>query len=145
MNMIPLDQYSEITKVLPILCVDIVAQNTIGEYLLIKRANEPKKGHWWVIGGRVFKGETMEGAAIRKVKEETGLQVGNMRPIGYFELVVGENPFGMQFDYHAVSVVFTTIIEDGQTVQLDNQSIEYKFATELPFDFNIRSFETHHQ
>lgn len=142
MRHVPLDRYTKILEVLPILCVDVVVQNTHGEYLLIKRINEPKKDQWWVIGGRVFKGETFEEAAVRKVKEEVGLQVKSVRPIGYFELVNGANPFGLPFEYHAVSVVFTTIIDDRQTVELDNQSVKSKFAKKLPPDFTIRPFET---
>jgi colanic acid biosynthesis protein WcaH len=93
-----------------------------------------------VIGGRLHKGETLEEAAIRKVREETGLQVKEMRPIGYFELVNGKNPFGLPSQYHAVSVVFATVIDDRQPINLDNQSKEFKFAKELPADFYIKSF-----
>lgn len=142
MSLIPRDKYTEILEILPILCVDVVAQNARGEYLLIKRANEPKKDEWWVIGGRVLKGETLEEAAIRKVREELGQQVRNMRPIGYFELVNGKNPFGLPSQYHAVSVVFATVIDDRQPITLDNQSLKFKFAKELPPDFTIRPFET---
>ena len=140
MNMIPINKYKEILGVLPILCADVVIQNTRGEYLLIKRANEPKKDQWWVIGGRVLKGETIEEAAIRKVKEETGLQIKKPRPIGYFELVFGENPFGLPFEYHSASVVFTVIIDDRQSIKLDSQSKDFKFAKKLPVDFQIRPF-----
>jgi len=58
MNFIKTETYNQIIEVLPILCVDVIIQNKDGEYLLIKRANEPKVGCWWVIGGRVHKGET---------------------------------------------------------------------------------------
>lgn len=141
MSLIPLHKYQDILKVLPVLCADIVVQNENGEYLLVKRNNEPKKGEWWVIGGRVLKGETMEEAVVRKVRQETGLKVKDLRPIGYFELVQGTNPFGLPFDYHSVSVVFTAFIDDRQPVKLDNQSVEYKFAKKLPVGFNIKNFE----
>ncbi len=140
MSLIPLDKYTGILEVLPVLCVDIVAQNAGGEYLLIKRANEPKKGVWWVIGGRVLKGETLEQSAARKVKEETGLQVKTMRPIGYFELVRGKNPFGLPFEYHTISIVFAADIDGNQPINLDNQSQGYKFSKDLPVDFNIVPF-----
>lgn len=141
MRQIPFNKYTEIIEVLPIFCVDVVAQNARGEYLLIKRANEPKKDEWWVIGGRVLKGETLEDAAIRKVKEETSLQVRDIRPIGYFELLNGANPFGLSFEYHAVSIVFKAVIDGCQAVKLDNQSIGFKFTKELPADFYIKPFE----
>lgn len=140
MKMIPTSKYKYILNVLPVLCVDIVARNSRGEYLLIKRANEPKKGRWWVIGGRVQKGETLAQAVIRKVKEETGLRVKKMRSIGYFELVKGINPFGLKSEYHTVSVVFEIDINDKESIVLDKQSTEFKFAKKLPLDFSIISF-----
>lgn len=141
MSQIPFDKYAKILKVLPILCVDIIIRNSRGEYLLVKRVNEPKKDKWWVIGGRVLKGESLEDAVVRKVREETSLWVKNIRPIGYFELVNGVNPFGLSFGYHTVSVVFAVTIDDYQIVKLDNQSTGFKFAKELPVDFHIKLFE----
>lgn len=65
MSMIPKKTYIQILKSLPILCVDIIARNAKGEYLLVKRANEPKKYRWWIVGGRVFKGESLEQAVTQ--------------------------------------------------------------------------------
>lgn len=138
--MIPNEKYSEIISVLPILCVDVVIQNTQGEYLLVKRINEPKKGQWWPVGGRVLKGETIEQAVIRKIKEETDLNVKTIQPIGYFELTTDANPFHLPFQYHTVSIVFMAAIEDGQKVKLDKQSAEWKYAKQLPADFHIKPF-----
>jgi len=143
MSVIPAEKLAEIIDVLPILCVDIVMQNAQGEYLLVKRINEPRKDQWWVIGGRVLKGETLEEAARRKVSEETALQVETMQPIGYYEAVAQANPFGLRFQYHAVSVVFMTVVDSFQAVRLDSQSAEWKFAKELPSDFRVRSFNEH--
>jgi len=140
MSLIPLEKYKEIIDVLPILCVDIVARNTRGEILLVKRVNEPKKGEWWVIGGRVLKDETLEEAAVRKMKEEAGLAVRHLRPIGYFELLRGVNHFTSVPDYHTVSVVFETVIDDNQKVVLDKQSVDFKFGKKLPAALVIRPF-----
>lgn len=43
--------------------------------LLIKRKNQPYKGSWALPGGFVECGETVENAAIRETKEETGITV----------------------------------------------------------------------
>ena len=140
--MIPTEQYKQIIEVLPILCVDVVITNTKGEYLLIKRANEPRKGQWWVIGGRLLKGETLEEAVVRKVREETSLNVEAAYPIGYYEAVSQENPFGVAPRLHAVSVVFSTVVDDGQQISLDDQSTDWKYSKELPADFHVKSFES---
>ncbi len=43
--------------------------------LLLQRRNPPNRGRWALPGGLVELGETVEGAASREVKEETGLDV----------------------------------------------------------------------
>ena len=138
--MIPAEEYKKIMKVLPILCVDIVVKNAAGQYLLIRRANEPLKDQWWVIGGRVLKGETLEQAAIRKVKEETSLDVDAIFPIGYYEDAAEVNPFGLGAPLHSVSVVFSARVDDHQEIRLDYQSIDWKYSKVLPVNFYIKSF-----
>lgn len=135
--MIPKEKYAEIMEVLPILCVDIIIKNLHDEYLLIKRANEPLKGEWWVIGGRVLKGETLRQAAIRKIKEEVGLTASNLELVGYYEDIYENNPFGMPTPQHSVSIVFSTTVDGCEPVQLDCQSSDWKFSKDLPERFCV--------
>jgi ADP-ribose pyrophosphatase YjhB (NUDIX family) len=44
------------------------------ELLLGRRKNDPQKGHWCLPGGFIELGESMEQAALRELKEETGLE-----------------------------------------------------------------------
>lgn len=46
------------------------------EVLLIRRGNAPMRGRWSIPGGRVEPGETPAEAALREVREETGVIVG---------------------------------------------------------------------
>jgi len=144
MSIIPKGRYIQILKNLPILCVDVIVLNEKGEYLLVKRANEPKKGRWWVVGGRVLKGESLEQAVIRKVKEEAGRRVKDIQPVGYFELIDGVNPFGPLFKYHTTSVVFTAAIDGKGPIKLDAQSSQFKFSKKLPQDFKVKAFKADH-
>ena len=46
-----------------------------GRVLLLRRRNPPNRGRWALPGGLVELGETVQGAAVREIKEETGLTV----------------------------------------------------------------------
>ena len=46
-----------------------------GKLLLVKRSQPPDAGSWSFPGGAVELGETTEEAALREVKEETGLDI----------------------------------------------------------------------
>lgn len=44
------------------------------EVLLVKRGNPPRQRQWSLPGGRIEWGETTEAAALRELKEETGVE-----------------------------------------------------------------------
>jgi len=140
MTVLPEALYRGMAEALPILCVDVILRNRKGDYLLLKRVNEPKKGRWWPVGGRVRKGESLPTAAIRKVKEETGLSTRALQPVGYFEYHGRRGPLGIDTGYHSVSVVFLASVGDRKTVVLDGQSSAWKYAERLPADFRVVTF-----
>jgi 8-oxo-dGTP diphosphatase len=84
----------------PMLTVDIIIEYPDGSIVLIRRGREPFLGRWALPGGRVEIGETVEQAAIREAKEETGLEVNLDRLIGVFS-EPGRDPRG-----HSVTIVF---------------------------------------
>lgn len=78
----------------PAMTVDIVARHA-GRLLLIQRANDPFAGRWALPGGFVDEGETVEAAAVRELREETGLEVAeaDLRLVGVFS-APGRDPRG---------------------------------------------------
>jgi colanic acid biosynthesis protein WcaH len=135
---LPPEHFAEVIDRVPLLCVDIVLTSNRGEHLLVRRNNEPRKGEWWVVGGRVLKGETIRDAAIRKVSEEVGLVADGLEPVGYYEDPAQVDPFGRTTPYHAVSVVFQGSVADHPDVKLDAQSLEWRFSQSLPEGFRIQ-------
>lgn len=55
-----------------------------GGILLVQRAIEPSYGRWVFPGGYVDRGESLEAAALREVKEECGLDVRLTRLLGAY-------------------------------------------------------------
>jgi len=140
--MIPEKIYKQIMDLMPILCVDAVIKNTNGQYLLVKRKNKPLKGEWWLVGGRVNKGETIEDAISRKVMEELSLDINKSIPIGYYEDFYKENYFDLDSGAHMISIIFMININDDHTIKLDDQSVAWKFSKELPKTFLINPFNS---
>jgi 8-oxo-dGTP diphosphatase len=57
----------------PLSAVAVAAEKD-GKILFIKRNVQPAKGMWALPGGFIEQGETVEQAAIRELKEETGIK-----------------------------------------------------------------------
>lgn len=130
---LPAEEYQQMLRRMPILCVDGVVTNERGQYLLVRRANAPMKGLWWVPGGRVLKGESLEAAFSRKMREELGIDVKILGPIGYFEVQHDDDPRWPD-GVHQVSVVFAAE-PLSLDITLDAQSAEWGFFDALPDRF----------
>lgn len=59
-----------------------VIRNDDGKYLLVQEGQPKVYGQWNVTAGHVDKGESIEAAAIREAKEETGLDVEIVEKLG---------------------------------------------------------------
>jgi colanic acid biosynthesis protein WcaH len=129
------EQYHEILERVPVLCVDGIIVNEQGRFLLVKRRNAPRQGEWWVPGGRVLKGETLEAAFRRKMREELGIDVKILLPVGYFEIRHDDDPRGGPDGVHQVSVVFAGVATSPD-ITLDDQSSEWGFFDHLPEPFS---------
>ncbi|MBV9293830.1 MAG: NUDIX domain-containing protein, partial [Frankiales bacterium] len=56
-------------------CAGAVVRDPDGRLLLVQRGRDPGRGRWSLPGGRLERGETPAAAAVREVREETGLDV----------------------------------------------------------------------
>ena len=67
-------------------CVGVVVLDGRGRLLVIRRGHAPSAGRWSIPGGRVESGESLEVAAVREAREETGLDVVVGEVAGQIEL-----------------------------------------------------------
>jgi len=56
----------------PLVSIDLIIRDPVGNLLMGLRTNEPAKGEWFVPGGRILKNEKVEDAFTRITKKELG-------------------------------------------------------------------------
>ena len=130
--------YRRIVQVLPIVCVDVILRASPEGYLLVRRSNQPRIQEWWVVGGRVLKGEKAVQAAARKAREEVGIEVDSAAFdfVGYCDSTYNQSVFG-EGSYHTPSLVFEAYLPEAFEIRLDSQSSAWRLAEELPSDLEI--------
>lgn len=133
---IPNELYKQILENMPICCVDIVVSHE-GKVLLIHRKEEPAKDKWWVVGGRILKGEKLVDAVKRKVREETGLNVEIKKRVGTYELIFErENSLDARKGTHAIAIVYLVKLLEGQSIKLDETSLNYRWIDNIEEDLD---------
>ena len=119
----------------PALTVDVVA--FAGEpprsVLLVQRGGEPFKGTWALPGGFVEGDERVAAAAARELREETGVDAGELRLLGVYD-TPGRDPRGP-----TVSVVFLMAVPEelpaeGADDAADARWCELRALPALAFD-----------
>ena len=103
---IPEDLYLQITKSIPILCVDLVFRRG-HETLLIERSIPPCKGMWCLIGGRVLYGEQVLEAVKRQALQEAGLEIKVESYIGFYDRPDRDSA------KHSISLTFLVTPKEG--------------------------------
>lgn len=73
--------------------------------LLVKRGQEPNRGRWSVPGGSLEVGETVEAAAVREVREETGVVARPLRPVYVMDFVDRDPADRVRWHYVLIDVL----------------------------------------
>ena len=119
----------------PIPATCLVVVDNRNRLLLVKRSVAPKKGCWCLPGGFMELGESPEQAALRELKEETGLR-------GRIEMLLGvsSNPSAL---YHTVLMIGYLIREyTGTLIAGDDADdavyFDYGKLPEIAFESHAR-------
>lgn len=129
---IPQNKYNEFIKNMPLVCVDICVVHD-KKILMVKRGHEPAKNQYWIVGGRVLKGEKLKDAAYRKAKEEVNLCTTVCNQIHTEETLFNEGPNNIPI--HSINNVFYSLATS-DNVHLDQNHLDYKWITEIEDDFH---------
>lgn len=96
----------------PLVSIDLVVKNSLGQYLLGYRNNRPAKGFWFVPGGRILKDESMDAAFLRLTEQELGVKVGRQDALflGPYEHFYDDYVFGVETTTHIVVLGYELVL-----------------------------------
>lgn len=135
-NIIPDNLYKKIIDKIPIVCVDVII-NKNDSFLMVWRNTEPAKQQWWLPGGRVYKFETLEQAAIRKAKEETGIDCIIKNQVLTDNTIFDTGPY--KIPVHSVNVCYSLVPKNKKTkITIDKYSDSFKWCEKV--DINWHSY-----
>lgn len=106
----------------PTAIVRIILQNNRKEFLFLKRKNAKNAdGLWCLPGGSINFGETAHQACIRETKEETNLDISNIKFLSYYDLL----PIAGQTEKHCLGLYFKA--DFSGNIELNKESSEFKW------------------
>lgn len=104
----------------------VLLKNTPSGYkvLLLKRATSVLSGIWCYIGGSIEEGEKAWEAALREVREETGISKVTLFTSNKFDQF-----YSAKENYIYIAPVFVGYVDDDQEVILNYEHNEYEWLT----------------
>lgn len=129
--MIPDEQYDYILKNMPVFCVDWLIRYE-NKYLLLERTQQPLKGRYWHIGGRLRMDETIKEAARRLQEREIGRYCGVGELIGFsnYMFTKGEDARAT----HTPAITYLVDVSEPFVPKLTETECNYIWTTSLPKD-----------
>jgi 8-oxo-dGTP diphosphatase len=73
--------------------------------LLVQRKHAPNQGQWAIPGGKVRLGETLQAAAEREIREETGIIIKALEPVYTFELIEKDSQDAISYHYVIIDLL----------------------------------------
>ncbi|MEK6920941.1 MAG: NUDIX domain-containing protein [Nanoarchaeota archaeon] len=122
-SFIPDPLFKQIRESVPMVCIDFVCVQN-GKVLLTYRTEEPKKGQWWIQGGRLQKNETLAQGLQRLAQREIGTTVKIVRQIGAYEFFsdAASIPSGI----HDVAVCYL-VSPETTSIKLDSTQSQHRW------------------
>ena len=119
--------------------------------LLVLRGKPPSQNLWSIPGGRVKLGESLQEAAEREIREETGLTIQAHEPVYTFDVVERDDKGNVRFHYVIVDLFadyVSGVLRPGDDAidvrwvsSKDVKSLKVSEATRKPlkhrFDFGV--------
>ena len=102
-----------------------------GCILLVRRGKAPAYGQWAIPGGSVRLGETLQAAAEREIREETGVCIAAGKPIYTFDVVDRDAEDRVRYHYVIIDVEATY---QGGAVRSGDDALEARWVAAHELD-----------
>lgn len=93
-------------------------------HLLLRRTGKRLRGHWQMIAGKIEKGETAWQAALREIREETGLHVRELYAADTVEIF-----YAPAQDLIDLTPVFVAVVPSKACVELSREHDAFAWLT----------------
>jgi colanic acid biosynthesis protein WcaH len=68
------EDFNSVVRLTPLVAIDMIVRSPVGRVLVGRRNNEPAKGRFFVLGGRITKNEALAAAFRRISLAELGVE-----------------------------------------------------------------------
>jgi colanic acid biosynthesis protein WcaH len=118
-NLLPPADFHNALQALPLVSVDWVIVNRLGEVLTGFRENAPAQHTWFTPGGRIRKGEPVSAALARVAMDELGVSatmahswVDRARLMGVWDHFFSDSVAGQDTPTHYVNLPHALVLQD---------------------------------
>jgi colanic acid biosynthesis protein WcaH len=109
----------------PLVSIDLLIENSQGQFLLGQRTNKPAQGFWFVPGGRIRKAESLADAFARLTLEELGMELSitDAKLQGPYDHFYTDSVFGDSISTHYVAIAYHLKLTAAIEAQLVSQQL----------------------
>lgn len=129
---LPEKVFKEVVASTPLISIDLIVQDTQGKILLGKRTNRPAQGYWFVPGGRILKGESIELAFKRLLIAELGIDFSAVKAsfLGTYQHFYDDNFFDSTFSTHYIVLSYQVVLQNELASLPSEQHSSYSWFSE---------------
>ena len=130
---LPAGEFLEAVRRMPLVSFDLLVRDEADRLLLGCRKNEPARDFWFVPGGIIRKGETLQEAFARITRDELGssMLLTEARLKGIYEHFYEENAAGVAgIPTHYIVLAYELVWESSTTSLPFDQHEEYGWFSE---------------
>lgn len=125
------DEFRQVVQNAPLFAIDLVILNGKHEILLGLRKNPPAQGYWFVPGGRVFKGESLDDGFLRVAEAELDQKIQRTEStlLGLYEHFYNDSIFGLSISTHYINATHLVRVANMDTELPIGQHEVYRWVS----------------